>query len=297
MVAELIDGKAQALRLTKVVRERALKLSEERGRAPSLAVVLVGNNPASEIYVRNKVRSAAIAGMNSFEHRLPGSTTEADLLSLLKQLNADPTVDGILVQLPLPSHIETRTILEAVDPFKDVDGFHPANVGATVVGAKGVVPCTPLGIRMLLREHTGDLTGAHAVVVGSSNIVGKPIAALLLQEKCTVTTCHIHTRRLSELTRQADILITAAGSPNLIRGDWIKPGATVIDVGINRVATSGRSSPQTKIVGDVAFHEARDVAAAITPVPGGVGPMTIACLLHNTVDLAERQYAVARQVR
>jgi methylenetetrahydrofolate dehydrogenase (NADP+)/methenyltetrahydrofolate cyclohydrolase len=254
---------------------------------PGLAVVLVGENPASQVYVKSKTRQTLEAGMRSFDHALPASATQEELLTLVRRLNADPAVDGILVQLPLPAQIDAETVLEAIDPAKDVDGFHPVNVGRLATGAPALVPCTPLGSLMLIQSVRPDLAGAEAVVVGRSNIVGKPIAQLLVAESCTVTIAHSKTRDLPAVCRRADILVAAVGRPEMIRGGWVKPGAIVIDVGINRVPSEGEG--KAKLVGDVAFEEAREVAGAITPVPGGVGPMTIACLLRNTLVAACRR--------
>lgn len=277
MTATLIDGKAHAQALREKVAAGVAGLT----RAPGLAVVLVGEDPASGVYVRAKGKACREAGMASFEHRLSAETTQEALLDLVQHLNDDATVDGILVQLPLPGHIDTNAVIAAIDPDKDVDGFHPVNVGRLASGLPGFVPCTPLGCLMLLTDTLGDLSGLDAVIVGRSNIVGKPMAQLLLGANATVTVAHSRSRDLPALCRRADILIAAVGRPEMIRGDWIKPGATVIDVGINRV--DGR------LVGDVAFDEAAAHAAHITPVPGGVGPMTIACLLHNTLTSAERR--------
>jgi methylenetetrahydrofolate dehydrogenase (NADP+)/methenyltetrahydrofolate cyclohydrolase len=251
--------------------------------------VLVGENPASQVYVRNKKRQTVEAGMRSFDHTLPTSATQDELLALVARLNADPAVDGILVQLPLPPHIDARRVIEAVDPDKDVDGFHPVNAGRLMTGAPGLVPCTPLGCLMLIRSVRPEIAGLEAVVVGRSNIVGKPVAQLLLAESCTVTIAHSKTRDLPAVCRRADILVAAVGRPEMIRGDWVKPGATVIDVGINRVPNPAAGEGKTRLVGDVAFEEAKAVAGAITPVPGGVGPMTIACLLRNTLIAACRR--------
>jgi methylenetetrahydrofolate dehydrogenase (NADP+)/methenyltetrahydrofolate cyclohydrolase len=250
-------------------------------------VVLVGDDPASQVYVRNKGKQAQECGIQSFEHRLPATTQQAELLTLVQQLNTDPAVNGILVQLPLPSHIDSKTVLNAIDPAKDVDGFHPINVGALAIGDQALVPCTPLGCTMLLKDHLGDLSGANALILGRSNIVGKPMAMLLLAESCTVTIAHSRTRDLPEQCRRADILVAAVGRPQMVNGDWIKPGATVIDVGINRIQLE---NGKTRLVGDVDFDSAEAVAGAITPVPGGVGPMTIACLLHNTLTATRRQH-------
>ena len=253
---------------------------------PGLAVVLVGEDPASKVYVQNKARQTVEVGMRSFEHRLPGDTSQADLLALVETLNADADVHGILVQLPLPKHLDADAIIAAISPEKDVDGLTVINAGRLAAGLPGLVPCTPLGCLLLLQDRLGDLTGLNAVVVGRSNLVGKPIAQLLLQQNCTVTIAHSKTRNLPELCRSADILIAAVGRPEMIQGDWIKPGAAVIDVGINRVP--GATPGKTKLVGDVAFAGAEKIAGLITPVPGGVGPMTIACLLRNTLTAAKR---------
>lgn len=280
--ASVIDGKAIAARLRASMAAEVATLTAA-GRTPGLAVVVVGENPASQVYVRNKARQTREVGMASFEHRLPETTSQATLLELVDQLNADPAVHGILVQLPLPGQIDERAVLRAIDPAKDVDGFHPANAGLLATGDGALVPCTPLGAMLLLRSVLPDLRGLKAVVVGRSNIVGKPLAQLLLAADCTVTIAHSHTRHLPKLCREADILIAAVGRPEMIRGSWVKPGAVVIDVGINRVL---RADGTSRLVGDVAFDEAVSHAAAITPVPGGVGPMTIACLLGNTLQVA-----------
>lgn len=277
MSAALIDGKAHAQALRDRIGAAVARLS----RAPGLAVVLVGEDPASAVYVRAKGKACREAGMASFEHRLPADTTQHALLAVVRKLNADPHVDGILVQLPLPPQIDANAVIAAIDPEKDVDGFHPINVGRLASGLPGFVPCTPLGCLMLLQDTLGDLSGLDAVVVGRSNIVGKPMAQLLLGANATVTVAHSRSRDLPALCRRADILVAAVGRPEMIRGDWVKPGATVIDVGINRV--------EGRLVGDVAFDEAASHAGAITPVPGGVGPMTIACLLQNTLTAAERR--------
>ncbi|MCR6629857.1 MAG: bifunctional methylenetetrahydrofolate dehydrogenase/methenyltetrahydrofolate cyclohydrolase FolD [Magnetospirillum sp.] len=283
MSARLIDGKAFAAGLRRRVAEGVAAFKAETGLTPGLAVVLVGEDQASQIYVRNKGRETVAAGMASFEHRLSAGTTQAELLALVAQLNADPAVHGILVQLPLPRHIDEAAVLAAIDPRKDVDGFHVTNAGLLATGGKGLVPCTPLGCLMLLEDTLGDLSGLEAVVIGRSNIVGKPMAQLLLGKSCTVTIAHSRTRDLPGVVRRADIVVAAVGRPEMVRGDWIKPGATVIDVGINRVPAEGG---KTRLVGDVAFDEAMRVAGAVTPVPGGVGPMTIACLLANTLSAA-----------
>ncbi len=294
MTAKIIDGKAFAAGLRVKVAREVAALREAHGLIPGLAVVLVGENPASQVYVRNKAKQTRETGMESFEHRLPASTTQEDLLALVARLNEDPAVHGILVQLPLPDQIDDQAVLAAIEPAKDVDGFHVINAGRLMTGAKGadapLVACTPLGCLLLLRDHLGDLTGLEAVIVGRSNIVGKPMGQLLLGENCTVTTAHSRTRDLPAVCRRADILVAAVGRPQMIKGDWIKPGATVIDVGINRIEVTGPDGEtKGKLVGDVATEEALEVAGAITPVPGGVGPMTIACLLANTVTAARRQ--------
>ncbi len=279
----IIDGKAFAAELRARVANAVSCLESSHGLTPGLAVVLVGEDPASEVYVRNKGKQTVEVGMASFEHRLSDQTTERELLVLIDQLNSDPTVHGILVQLPLPAQINTHAVINAIDPDKDVDGFHLINVGRLTTGESGLVPCTPLGCMMLLRAYAGDLSGQNAVIVGRSNIVGKPMAALLLAAHCTVTVAHSRTKDLTDVCRQADILIAAVGRAEMIQGDWIKPGATVIDVGINRI--DGENGKK-RLVGDVEFASASAVAGAITPVPGGVGPMTIACLLRNTVQAA-----------
>jgi methylenetetrahydrofolate dehydrogenase (NADP+)/methenyltetrahydrofolate cyclohydrolase len=279
----IIDGKEFAAELRERVANAVSRLESSHGLIPGLAVVLVGEDPASEVYVRNKGKQTVEVGMASFEHRLSDQTTERELLVLIDQLNSDPTVHGILVQLPLPAQINTHAVINAIDPDKDVDGFHLINVGRLTTGESGLVPCTPLGCMMLLRAYAGDLSGQNAVIVGRSNIVGKPMAALLLAAHCTVTVAHSRTKDLTDVCRQADILIAAVGRAEMIQGDWIKPGATVIDVGINRI--DGENGKK-RLVGDVEFASASAVAGAITPVPGGVGPMTIACLLRNTVQAA-----------
>jgi methylenetetrahydrofolate dehydrogenase (NADP+)/methenyltetrahydrofolate cyclohydrolase len=282
--AALIDGRAFAARLRERVAEAVPAFVEAAGRAPGLAVVLVGEDPASQVYVRSKGRATQEAGMASFEHRLPDSVTQEELLALVEQLNSDEAVDGILVQLPLPAGIDDKAVIETIDPAKDVDGFHPINAGRLAVGEEGLVPCTPLGCLMLLKDRLGDLSGLEAVVIGRSNIVGKPMAQLLLAENCTVTLAHSRTRDLAAVVRRADIVVAAVGRPEMVRGDWLKPGATVVDVGINRIA--GEDGGKGRLVGDVDFASASEVAAAITPVPGGVGPMTIAVLLRNTLAAA-----------
>jgi len=288
-----IDGKAFAENLRRRVAEVAARLKDEHGVTPGLAVVLVGDDPASAVYVRNKAKQTEEAGMTSIRHALPADTSEADLLVLIGELNADPAVNGILVQLPLPDQIDEQKVLAAIDVAKDVDGFHVENVGRLWTGGEALVPCTPYGCLMMLKEQLGELSGLRAVIVGRSNIVGKPMAALLLAESCTVSICHSRTRDLEERCREADILVAAVGRPEMVRGDWVKSGATVIDVGINRIDAPERGEGKTRLVGDVAYEEAAQVAGAITPVPGGVGPMTIACLLRNTVIAACRQNGVA----
>ena len=285
ITAKLIDGKARAAALRAQVKQEVARLRDD-GLTPTLVVVLVGADPASEVYVRNKARAAAETGMRSLESRLPEDTSQTELVQLVQRLDADHSVDGILVQLPLPAHLDARAVMAAISPAKDVDGFHVENVGRLAAGLPGLVPCTPLGCLMLLREaHPRGLAGLEAVVVGRSDIVGKPLAQLLIRESCTVTVAHSRTRDLPAVCRRADILVAAVGRPEMIRGDWIKPGATVIDVGINRV----QGPEGSRLVGDVHFAEAEQVAARLTPVPGGVGPMTIACLLANTVTAACRR--------
>ncbi|HLN24673.1 MAG TPA: bifunctional methylenetetrahydrofolate dehydrogenase/methenyltetrahydrofolate cyclohydrolase FolD [Patescibacteria group bacterium] len=285
--AKIIDGNAVAADLRAAVAARVAALKAAGGPTPGLAVVLVGADPASQVYVRNKNKRAVECGMTSFEHFLPPDTTEAELLSVVERLNLDPTVHGILVQLPLPKHIDSQLVIDSIDPAKDVDGFHPINVGRLVTGGPALVPCTPLGCVMLLKRELGSLSGKSAIVLGRSNIVGKPMAQLLLRESATVTIAHSRTHDLPGECRRADIVIAAVGQPEMVRGDWIKPGATVIDVGINRVP--GAEPGKTKLVGDVNFAEAVQVAGAITPVPGGVGPMTIAVLLRNALEACCRQ--------
>ena len=294
--ARLIDGKASAADLVGRVGTAVSALTGDHGVTPGLAVVIVGDDPASRLYVRNKGLRAQEAGFASFTHALDASTDQATLDTLIRHLNADPAVHGILVQLPLPAHLDAAAVLATIDPDKDVDGFHVVNAGRLAVGLPGLVPCTPLGCLMLLKAELGSLSGAEAVIVGRSNIVGKPMAQLLLGADCTVTVAHSRTRGLAEVCRRADILVAAVGRPEMIPGDWIKPGATVIDVGINRVAHRDpvlAAEGRTRVVGDVRFEEAVEVAGAITPVPGGVGPMTIACLLANTYTAACRSIGVA----
>jgi methylenetetrahydrofolate dehydrogenase (NADP+)/methenyltetrahydrofolate cyclohydrolase len=285
MSAHIIDGKAVAARLRARVATQVIEFVTAAGRAPGLAVVLVGEDPASAVYVRSKGKATREAGMQSIEHRLPADVGEDELLALIDTLNADPAVDGILVQLPLPEGIDEQAVITRIDPDKDVDGFHPVNVGRLATGLDGFVPCTPAGCVMLLKETIGDLTGLDAVVIGRSNIVGKPMAALLIAESCTVTVAHSRTRDLAGVVARADIVVAAVGRPEMVRGEWIKPGATVIDVGINRT--------EAGLVGDVDFAGAMSVASAVTPVPGGVGPMTIACLLRNTLISAHRRAGIA----
>ena len=290
MTARLIDGKAFAAGLRERVARVAAEFAAAQARPPGLAVVLVGEHPPSAAYVRSKAKATREAGMESFEHKLPADVSQGQLMALVDELNADPSVDGILVQLPLPEHIDETAVILRLDPDKDVDGFHPMNAGRLAVGLNGLVPCTPLGCLMLLRSELGNLSGLDAIVVGRSNIVGKPMAQLLTQASCTVTVAHSRTRDLPAAVRSADIVVAAVGRPELIRGDWLKPGATVIDVGQERVE---QPDGTRKLLGDVAFDEAVEVAGAITPVPGGVGPMTIACLLRNTVVAAHRRAGLA----
>ncbi|MBM3604690.1 MAG: bifunctional methylenetetrahydrofolate dehydrogenase/methenyltetrahydrofolate cyclohydrolase FolD [Alphaproteobacteria bacterium] len=283
----LLDGKAFAARIRARVAAHVAGLAD-RGLVPGLAVVLVGEDPASQVYIRNKGIQTRDAGMNSLEHKLPDTTSQAELLALIDRLNADPAVHGILVQLPLPGHMDADAVINAIDPAKDVDGFHILSAGRLATGQRAMVPCTPLGCLMLLRDRLGDLTGLNAVVIGRSNIVGKPMAHLLLAESCTVTIAHSRTRDIADICRRADIVVAAVGRPRLVKGDWIKPGATVIDVGINRVEQDGKAL----LVGDVDFANAIKAAGAITPVPGGVGPMTIACLLANTLTACCRAHGL-----
>lgn len=279
-MAHIIDGKSNSAQLRQRVTEQVALLRSQHETTPGLAVVLVGENPASQVYVKNKIIQTADAGMNSYCHRLSAEVSEEELLNLVEHLNADPSVNGILVQLPLPDQIDSDKVISTIDPNKDVDGFHVMNAGRLAVGLDGLVPCTPLGCIILLKSCLSDLTGRNAVIVGRSNIVGKPLAALLLREHCTVTIAHSRTRNLAQVCRQADILVAAVGRPGMVKGDWLKPGSTVIDVGINRIEGNGG---KTRLVGDVDYQEALAVVGAITPVPGGVGPMTIACLLQNTL--------------
>lgn len=293
MTAKIIDGKAFAAQVREKVAGHVACLKDDHGITPGLAVVLVGEDPASQVYVRSKGKQTVEVGMNSYEHKLDADTSEADLLALIDTLNNDPAVHGILVQLPLPRHLDESLVINSVAPEKDVDGFHISNVGLLATGQKSMVPCTPLGCLMMLREHHGSLSGLDAVVIGRSNIVGKPMAQLLLGDSCTVTIAHSRTRDLPEVVRRADIVVAAVGRAEMVPGDWIKPGATVIDVGINRIDAPEKGEGKTRLVGDVAFQGAADVAGAITPVPGGVGPMTIACLLANTVTACCRANGLA----
>jgi methylenetetrahydrofolate dehydrogenase (NADP+)/methenyltetrahydrofolate cyclohydrolase len=290
--ARIIDGKTYAGKIRQGVAARVESLKSKHGLTPGLAVVIVGENPASQIYVRNKLRMTKESGIKSFEHRLPASTTQKQLLDLVEELNADPAVHGILVQLPLPDQIDEAAVIETIEPRKDVDGFHLINVGLLATGGEGLVPCTPLGCLLMLREEVDELKGKRALIVGRSNIVGKPMAQLLLREHCTVTIAHSRTADLAAECRNADILVAAVGVAQLIKGDWIKPGAVVIDVGQNVIPAPEQGDGKTRIVGDVDFEAALKTAGAITPVPGGVGPMTIACLLNNTVTAACRQAGI-----
>ena len=289
MSAKIIDGKAFAATVREKVAAHVARLKADHGITPGLAVVLVGEDPASQVYVRSKGKQTVEAGMKSVEHKLEADTSEADLLKLIDDLNTDPTIHGILVQLPLPGHLDEDLVINAIAPEKDVDGFHISNVGLLGTGQKSMVPCTPLGCLMMLRDHHGSLSGLDAVVIGRSNIVGKPMFNLLLGDSCTVTVAHSRTKNLAEVVRRADIVVAAVGRPEMVPGDWIKPGATVIDVGINRIETG---DGKTRLVGDVDFASASAVAGAITPVPGGVGPMTIACLLANTVTACCRMHGL-----
>ncbi len=283
-MAQIIDGKALAAQVLEQTARDVAEIIANGGVAPGLAVILVGNDPASEVYVGRKIAQCRKAGILSLEHRLPADTPQADVLALIDQFNADPAVHGILVQLPLPKHINAALVLDRIDPAKDVDGFHPVNVGRLSTGTGGLVPCTPLGVMLLLDSVIDDYRGLNVVVIGKSNIVGKPVSMLLLEREATVTVTHIETRDLPDVARKADIIVAAAGAPHLVRGYWVKPGAVVIDVGINRVTDH---DGKTRLIGDCATHEL-DHAKAVTPVPGGVGPMTIACLLSNTVLAAKR---------
>jgi methylenetetrahydrofolate dehydrogenase (NADP+)/methenyltetrahydrofolate cyclohydrolase len=280
--SKIIDGKAYAERLRGRIKQAVDALKAQHGIVPGLTVVLVGENPASKVYVANKAKQTVEVGMNSWEHRLPETASEGELLALIEKLNSDPAVDGILVQLPLPKHIDADKVINTISPAKDVDGFHVVNAGRLATGQEALVPCTPVGCVMLAKDRLGSLAGLEAVVIGRSNIVGKPVAQLLLQENCTVTIAHSRTKDLPAVSRRADLLIAAVGRPEMVKADWVKPGACVIDVGINRIERDGKS----RIVGDCDYDDCARVAGSITPVPGGVGPMTIACLLHNTVRAA-----------
>ena len=284
-MSKVIDGKQFADNLCEKLKAEVATLQEQHNLSPCIAVVLVGEDPASQVYVRNKVRRCEQLGIKSIEHRLSAETSEADLLTLINELNNDSAIHGILVQLPVPDQINDKAVLAAISPKKDVDGFHIENVGAMAVGENQMVPCTPLGSLMMLQDHLGDLSGKHAVVIGRSNIVGKPMATLLLQQSCTVTIVHSRTVDIESICRQADILVAAVGIPNFVKADWVKEGAVVIDVGINRIEVDGKS----RLVGDVDFDDVQSKVSAITPVPGGVGPMTIACLMYNTVAAAKMQ--------
>ncbi|MCR9107442.1 bifunctional methylenetetrahydrofolate dehydrogenase/methenyltetrahydrofolate cyclohydrolase FolD [Marivita sp. XM-24bin2] len=288
MSATLIDGKAFAATIRSKVADHVARLKKEQDLTPGLAVILVGEDPASQVYVRSKGKQTTEVGMTSFEHKLAADTSEAELLALIQHLNANPEVHGILVQLPLPDHMDEDLVINAIDPAKDVDGFHISNVGLLGTGQKSMVPCTPLGCLMMLRNHHGSLSGMNAVVIGRSNIVGKPMAQLLLGDSCTVTVAHSRTKDLAEVVRRADIVVAAVGRPEMVPGDWIQPGATVIDVGINRIEAPEKGEGKTRLVGDCHYASCAEVAGAITPVPGGVGPMTIACLLANTLTAACR---------
>ena len=283
MSAQIIDGKEFAANVRSQVAEHVVRLKADHGIIPGLAVVLVGEDPASQVYVRSKGKLTVEVGMNSVEHKLNVNTSETDLLAVVDQLNNDPAIHGILVQLPLPKHLNEDLVINSIDPAKDVDGFHISNVGLLGTGQSSMVPCTPLGCLMMLRDHLGSLSGLDAVVVGRSNIVGKPMAQLLLGDSCTVTIAHSRTKDLPDVVRRADIVVAAVGRPEMVPGDWIKPGAVVVDVGINRIAAPERGEGKMKLVGDVDYASCAQVAGAITPVPGGVGPMTIACLLANTL--------------
>ncbi|MEM9967686.1 MAG: bifunctional methylenetetrahydrofolate dehydrogenase/methenyltetrahydrofolate cyclohydrolase FolD [Pseudomonadota bacterium] len=293
MAATVMDGKAFAASVRGKVADHVARLKSDHGITPGLAVVLVGEDPASQVYVRSKGKMTVQVGMKSIEHRLAAETRENDLLALIDQLNSDPEVHGILVQLPLPKHLDENLVINAIDPAKDVDGFHISNVGLLATGQKSMVPCTPLGCLMMLREHHGSLSGMDAVVIGRSNIVGKPMAQLLLNDSATVTIAHSRTKNLADLVRQADIVVAAVGRAEMVPGDWIKEGATVIDVGINRIEAPEKGEGKTRLVGDVHYESCAARAGAITPVPGGVGPMTIACLLANTVTATCRANGLA----
>ncbi|MYH56734.1 MAG: bifunctional methylenetetrahydrofolate dehydrogenase/methenyltetrahydrofolate cyclohydrolase FolD [Boseongicola sp. SB0675_bin_26] len=292
MDAKIIDGREFAAAVRGKVKDHVTRLASEHGIVPGLAVVLVGEDPASQVYVRSKGKATVEAGMKSVEHRLAADTSERELLALVDQLNNDSSIHGILVQLPLPEHLKEDLVVNAIDPAKDVDGFHISNVGLLGTGRKSMVPCTPLGCLMMLRDHHESLSGLEAVIIGRSNIVGRPMAQLLIGDSCTVTVAHSRTRDLPEVVRRADVVVAAVGRPEMVQGNWVKPGATVIDVGINRVDAPERGEGKTRLVGDVDFERALQVAGAITPVPGGVGPMTIACLLANTLTACCRSNGV-----
>ena len=292
MGAKIIDGREFAAVVRGKVKDNVKRLAGEHGIVPGLAVVLAGEDPASQVYVRSKGKATVEAGMKSVEHKLAADTSERELLALIDQLNNDSSIHGILVQLPLPEHLNEDLVVNAIDPAKDVDGFHISNVGLLGTGRKSMVPCTPLGCLMMLRDHHGSLSGLDAVIIGRSNIVGRPMAQLLIGESCTVTVAHSRTRDLPEVVRRADVVVAAVGRPAMVQGDWIKPGATVIDVGINRVDAPERGEGKTRLVGDVEFERASRMAGGITPVPGGVGPMTIACLLANTVTACCRSNGI-----
>ena len=293
MTAQVIDGKAFAATMREKIASHVARLKEVHNVTPGLAVILVGQDPASEVYVRNKNKSTVEVGMNSYEHKLPADTSEADLYALIDQLNADPAVHGILCQFPVPDHLSERDIVARIDPAKDVDGLHVLNAGLLASGQRAMVSCTPLGCLMLLRDQLGDLSGKNAVVIGRSNLVGKPVAQLLLRDSCTVTIAHSRTANIEEVVRRADIVVAAVGRAEMVKGGWIKPGAVVIDVGINRIDAPERGAGKMRLVGDVDYASAAQVAGAITPVPGGVGPMTIACLLANTVTACCRSNGLA----
>ncbi|MXY34366.1 MAG: bifunctional methylenetetrahydrofolate dehydrogenase/methenyltetrahydrofolate cyclohydrolase FolD [Boseongicola sp. SB0664_bin_43] len=296
MGAKIIDGREFAAAVRGKVKDHVTRLASEHSIVPGLAVVLVGEDPASQVYVRSKGKATVEAGMKSVEHKLAPDTSERELLALIDQLNTDSSIHGILVQLPLPEHLNEDLVVNAIDPAKDVDGFHISNVGLLGTGRKSMVPCTPLGCLMMLRDHHESLSGLDAVIIGRSNIVGRPMAQLLIGDSCTVTVAHSRTRDLAEVVQRADVVVAAVGRPAMVQGDWIKPGATVIDVGINRVGAPERGEGRTRLVGDVDFEGASQVAGAITPVPGGVGPMTIACLLANTLTACCRSSGVTEPV-
>ncbi|WP_147108523.1 bifunctional methylenetetrahydrofolate dehydrogenase/methenyltetrahydrofolate cyclohydrolase FolD [Tateyamaria sp. syn59] len=293
MTATVIDGKAFAAKVRGQVADHVARLKEAHGITPGLAVVLVGEDPASQVYVRSKGKMTVEVGMKSVEHKLDADTSEEDLLAVVKSLNEDPEIHGILVQLPLPGHLNEDLVINSIDPAKDVDGFHISNVGLLGTGQKSMVPCTPLGCLMMLRDHHGSLSGLNAVVIGRSNIVGKPMAQLLLNDSCTVTIAHSRTKDIQDVVRGADVVVAAVGRPEMVTGEWIKPGATVIDVGINRIDAPEKGEGKTRLVGDCHYDSCAEVAGAITPVPGGVGPMTIACLLANTVTACCRANGLA----